>query len=31
MYDVQQMKLSYIADWCEAMQNVAMVKADILC
>ena len=30
MNDVEQIKLSYIANWCETMQNAAMLKANIL-
>lgn len=31
MNDVKQMKLSYIAKWCEAMKNAAMVEAIFYC
>ena len=31
MNDVKQMKLSYIAKWCEAMKNAAIVEAIFYC
>ena len=30
MNDVEQMKLSYIANWCVTMQKVALLKENIL-
>ena len=30
MNNVQQMKLSFITNWCETLQNAAMIKANIL-
>ena len=31
MNDVKQIKLSYVAKWCEAMKNAAMVEAILHC